>query len=177
MRDAERAGCPQHFQLIGQRQAVAGLDFYRGDTVGAQALQARCGEGNQLGLGGGAGGRHGGENAAAGLGGFRIADTAETRLELGAAVAGEDQVRVAVDQARGEPAAADIVVLGGRAGEVSGQIGTPADPQDAAVGNGHGAVRDCAIGAGARSHRGDTTALPDRIRLHAGPLYPLAPAA
>ncbi len=168
---AEGTGGAQHFQFVRQGKAVAGFDFDRGDAVGEQALQTRAGDCDQLCLGGGAGGGHGGQNAPAGFGGVLVADAAQARLELGAAVAGEHQVGVAVDQAGGEPAAIDIVVDRRGADQCGRQVGAAADPDDAAIARGHGAVFDGAVAAQLRHHGGDAAALPDRISLHWGPLY------
>ncbi|MCY1557287.1 hypothetical protein D9M68_941290 [compost metagenome] len=42
---AESTGDAQHLQLVGERQAIAGLDLQRGYPIGQQGLQARHGLG------------------------------------------------------------------------------------------------------------------------------------
>ena len=112
---AEAAGHAQHLQLVGQGQAVTGLDLDRGHAIGQQRVETRQAGGDQLVLAGGAGGAHAAEDAAAGAGDFLVADAFQALLELTGAVAGVHQMGMAVDQARRHhPAAPDLVGTDGQ---------------------------------------------------------------
>ncbi|KAG0771410.1 hypothetical protein G6F22_016498 [Rhizopus arrhizus] len=136
------AQCTRHLQLlafVGQGQAVAGFDLERGHAFGAHRQQAWAAFAGQLFRRRGAGGTHGGDDAAAGTGDLRIADALQALLELVGAVAGVDQMGVAVDQSRRDPAAF-AVDAGGRL-----QVGIAAggaDMDDAPVGAGQHAIAD-----------------------------------
>jgi len=95
---AEPACHTQHLQLVGGRQAVSGLDLHGGYAIGQQCLQPWQALRQQLLLAGGAGGAHGAEDATAGLGDFSVVDPFQALLELVGAVAGIDQMTVAIDQ-------------------------------------------------------------------------------
>lgn len=129
----------QLFGLVGQGQPVPGFDLQRGDAFGQHGVQAGQAGGEQVGFAGGAGGAHGGDDAAAGTGDVGIAHALQALLELTGAVAGIDQVGVAVDQAGADPAPATVDALGrlqmiGRAGR--------ADMHDAPIGRGDDAILD-----------------------------------
>jgi hypothetical protein len=136
---AQRARHLQLLAFVGQGQAVAGLDLDRGHAFGTHRQQARPAFAGQLFRGGSTGGAHGGDDAAAGTGDLGIADALQALLEFVGAVAGVDQVGVAVDQAGRDPAAF-AVDAGGRL-----QVGIAAgraDVDDAAVGAGQDAIAD-----------------------------------
>ena len=135
---AEATGHAQHLQLVGDSQAVAGLDFHRGHAVGQQRVEARQAGGDQLVLAGRAGGAHAAENAATGASDFLIADAFQAPLELAGTVAGVHQVGMAVDQAWGHhPAAPDLVGTDGQ-GRVEIALGPQAGDVIALDQHGHG---------------------------------------
>src|SRR5690606_17133780 len=104
-------------------------------------------------LGGGAGGGHGGDDAAAGAGDLLVGRPVEALLELAGAVAAEDQVGVAVDQAGGDPAAVEAV---GFHRVMHRQVGARTGEGDAAVLDQDGAVLDRAKRGAAGDHGGQS---------------------
>ena len=96
----QAAGDPQAAGLVLGRQTVAGLDLQRGDALGQQRPGAGQGAGQQLVFRRGAGGSHGGQDAAAGAGDGLVAGALQPQLELLRAVAAVNQMGVAVHQAR-----------------------------------------------------------------------------
>lgn len=103
---AETAGHAQHLQLTFDGQTVTGLDLQRGHTIGQQRIETRQAGGDQFVLARCTSGAHAAENAATVAGDGFVADTFQALLELSSAVAGIDQMGVAVDQAWGHHAAA-----------------------------------------------------------------------
>ncbi|HRD29689.1 MAG TPA: hypothetical protein PLO65_15415 [Caulobacter sp.] len=145
----EIAGRAQHLQLGLEVQAVAGLDLKGRDALGDEGRQPPAGGLDQPGLGRRARGRHGRADTAAGQGDLLVGRAVQPRLVLADAVAAEHQVRVAVDQARRDPAA----VQPRHAGRLDLRQITPrADPQDPAVLHGDRRVLDRAIGRAAGRH-------------------------
>ena len=135
---AEATGHAQHLQLVGDGQAVAGLDLQRGHAIGQQRVQARQAGGDQLILAGGAGGAHAAENAAAGAGDLLVADAFQALLELAGTVAGIHQVGMAVDQPRRHhPAAPGLVGTDGQ-GRVELALGPQAGDLIPLDQHGHG---------------------------------------
>ncbi len=104
-RFAQRHCRAEHLQFVIERQAVTRLDLDRGGTLGDQRVEAGQRAGDQIGLARGASRGHGRADAAAGPGDLLIGRAVEPHLELPGAVAGMDQMGVAVDQARRDPAA------------------------------------------------------------------------
>ena len=95
----------QHAQLRLAIQPVAGFGF-DGGRAGAQhpvAMPARLGQ--QIVFRGCARGFHRAQNAAAGSGNLLIGGAGNALLELGGAIAREDQMRVRIDKARRDAAA------------------------------------------------------------------------
>lgn len=135
---AEAAGHAQHLQLVGQGQAVAGLDLHRGHAIGQQRIEARQAGGDQLVLAGGTGGAHAAENAAAGAGDFLVADAFQALLELTGAVAGIHQVGMAVDQPRRHHPAAPGLLGAGSQHRVEVALGPQAGDVIALDQHGHG---------------------------------------
>ncbi|MCY1241407.1 hypothetical protein D9M72_543040 [compost metagenome] len=105
----EATGHAQHLALVGQVQAVAGLDFDAGDAITHQAFQALGGTGEQFVFTGRAGGAYGAGDTAATGGDFRVADALQALFEFTAAVTAEHRVSVAVDQARRDPGPVQII--------------------------------------------------------------------
>ena len=99
---AEPPGHAQLAELGVAVEPVAALHLHGGDAVGEQRRQPGPALAQQRRLVGGAGGGHGGADAAAGPGQLLVAGPVQPPLELLGAVAGVDQVGVAVDQAGGE---------------------------------------------------------------------------
>ena len=121
-RGAKLAGLGFHLQ------AIARLDLDGCDTFGDQRIEPRQRLRDQFVLGCGARRLHGGENAAAGARDLLVAGAGEAQLELVRAVAAVDEVGVAVDQARRDPAAFEIDALCGVQGWLLGAGSDPGDP-------------------------------------------------
>jgi hypothetical protein len=94
----------EHLELRFKIQAVARLDLDRRNTLGGQRLHP--GQSRRVQLVGrrGARGAHGGKDAAAGARDVLVACAFEALLEFAGTIAGEDEVRMAVDERRGDPA-------------------------------------------------------------------------
>ena len=99
-----------------------------GRFAGDQFRLARC-----------AGGAHGRNDAAAGSGNFLIGGAGQAQLELGGAIAAMDQMGVAVDQARRDPAAGAVDRLCGGEGR---RFNMGASIGDTAIARGDHAVLD-----------------------------------
>ena len=101
----ERTCRAQLFALVLERQSIAGLDLDGGDAFGQQCIEPRQRAGDELGLAGGARGAHRGKDAAAGARDGFVAHAVQPLFEFGGAIAGVDEVSVAVDQSGRDPAA------------------------------------------------------------------------
>ena len=99
-------------------------------------------ERQQLGFGCSTGRADGRDDAAAGLGDVLVARALQPQLELVRAVAGVDEMRVAIDEAGQEPRAARVVLVA----RLVFPSGTRADPGNATLRNGECAVHDGAMG-------------------------------
>src|SRR5829696_3280644 len=102
---AEPARGAQLSQLGLGLEAVAALDLDRRDALGEERVEPRQGGADELVLRRLAGGAHRRGDAAAGARDIGVALAGEPALELVGAVAGEDEMGVAVDQPRRDPAA------------------------------------------------------------------------
>src|SRR5690606_28129466 len=160
---AEAAGDAHHLQLAFGVEAVAGLDLDGGDAGGLEPGEAGQGEGVEVILRGGAGGGDGRDDAAAGAGDVLIGGAAEPLFELAGAVAAEDEMGVAVDQAGGDPAAVEAV---GFHRLVHRQVGAGAGPDDAAIGDQQGPVVDGAVGLAALGHGGEAAVGDEEVGPH-----------
>ena len=116
----ELAGDPQRAQLVLDGEAVAALDLHRRRALRPGLGDAGGDEGPQLVVGRGAGRGDGDRDAATVVGPSR-----HPRGELGGAVAREDEVRVGVDEAGDQRAAAEVTALVG-----VGRLRRGADPFD-----------------------------------------------
>ena len=157
---AELAGFGFHLQTITR------LDLDGCDTFRDQRIEPRQRLRDQFILGCGAGGLHGGENAAAGARDFLVAGARKPQLELVRAVAAVDEMRVAVDQPRRDPPAFEIDAFFRVQGRL---LGARPDPGDPAI-----RCRDCAVldDAEARAcgvERRDAGMRPKPIHLHRRP--------
>ena len=141
-RDAER------LSLGGVVKAVAGLDFDRGHAFGDQGVEAPQGRAEQVLLARPARRPHGREDAAAAAGDLFVGCAREPHLELARPVAGVDEMGMAVDQPRRDPAAPTIDDAGAGA-PGGGHVFLRAGEDDAAVPRGQGAVVDCPEAVGA----------------------------
>ncbi len=131
-----------------------------------QRIEPRQRLGDQVVLGRRAGGLDGGKNAAAGARDLLVAGAGEPQLELVRAVAAVDEVGVAVDQARRDPAAFEIDAFCRVQGRL---LGARPDPGDAAIRCRDGAVLDDAEAGTRRVQRRDPGMRPKPIHLHRRP--------
>ena len=123
---------PRHAQaacFVFGAQAIAGLDFQRGDALGHQHPGALGGTGVEAVVAGGACGRHRAANAATGPSDFFVAGALQAQLEFGGAVAAVDQVGVGVDQAGRDQCTLQVVFCVGLQGRR--QLAVRAQPDDA----------------------------------------------
>src|SRR3954465_14538137 len=113
-RDRDRAllAEPAHGAKLTQLglglEAVAALDLDRRDALGEERVEARQGGADERILRRLAGGAHGCGDTAARPRDIGVALAGEPALELVGAVAGEDEMGVAVDQSRRDPAAGAV---------------------------------------------------------------------
>jgi hypothetical protein len=107
-RRAQRARGAQHADFARPIEAIARLDLDRRGPFRDQRVEAGQGAGDKIALARRARGAHGRDDAAAAPRDFFIGRAFEAHLELGGAVAAVDQVGVAIDQARRDPAARAI---------------------------------------------------------------------
>ena len=101
-RDAER------FALGVKVEPIAGFDFDRADALGDQSVQTPERRSEEFVFARGAGRAHGGKNAAAFAGDLFIRGAGEPELEFVRPVAPVNEVGVAIDQRRRDPAALAI---------------------------------------------------------------------
>jgi hypothetical protein len=109
---AEPARGAQLAKLGPDVEPVARLDLDGGDAFSHQRGEPAAGRGHKRIVARGAGRLHRRDDAAAGARDLFIARAFETHLELVGAIAAEDEVRVAIDQPRRDPAALAIDDLG-----------------------------------------------------------------
>ena len=101
-RDAQQA------QLLVDAQAISGLDLDGGDAAAHEAAEPVARAGHQLLIGSRARGLDGAADSSAPLRDLQIGRSRQSLRVLARAVAGEDQVRVGIDQSRSEQAALPI---------------------------------------------------------------------
>ncbi len=92
-------------------EAVSRFDLDRGDALGDQCVEAGQGGGDELVLARQARGLHGRCDAATAFGELFVARAGEPQLELLGTVAAVDEMGVAVDEARRDPAAGAVDAL------------------------------------------------------------------
>jgi hypothetical protein len=107
-RVADAARDPQHFAFVVEIQTVAGFDFQRGRAIAQQRLRARQRLREQRVFAGLAHRAHGREDAAAGARDLLVSCAFQPPFEFVRAVAGEHDMRMAIDQAGRDPAAIDF---------------------------------------------------------------------
>ena len=159
---AEFARRLEHLGFVGQVEAVARLDLHRGNALGDQGVEAGQGGADQIDLAGGAGGAHGGEDAAALAGDLLITRPGQAPLELTGAIAGEDQMSVAIDQTRRDPAA---LAIDRRDGVEAGRLSRRTGEDDLAVGRRHQAIGSTSPSPGP-GHGGQARVPPEGVAAH-----------
>ncbi len=104
----------QALRFVAFRESVAGLDLDRGDALGLQRDQAVEREQEETLAAGRARRRDRGPDAAAGLGDRFVARALKAELEFARALAGINQMRVAIDESRRNDRTAKVVRFGNR---------------------------------------------------------------
>ena len=132
----------EHLELGFDVQAVAGLDLDRRDAFGGERLNPGQGGRVELVRRSGPRGVDRREDAAAGSRDVLVARAFQAPLELTGTIAGEYEVRVAVDECRCYPAAAERAYV---AGSIVREIRERADPPDDAVARRSGFRDDGAV--------------------------------
>ncbi len=150
---AEGARHPQHFEFGLGIEAVARLDLDGGHAIGQHAVEAPERGGRQRLLVGRPRRPHGGQDAAARARDLRIGPALKPHRPFPGAGASEDEMGVAVDEPRGQPAAVERDDIRRQLVRPARQIGAPADPGDAPAAHRDRPVADHPEGAGARVHR------------------------
>ena len=120
-------------------ESVSGLHFDGRAAAAHQRVEACAALLEQLVVGGGFGLRDGRGNSAARFRDFLIARAGAAHGMLVGAVAAEDQVRVAVDQARSDPCPAERIDF---FGAITGEFGAFTDANDLSVGDSDRAIVD-----------------------------------
>ena len=165
---AEPPGDAELLELGVGVEPVARLDLDRGDPFVHQIAESRHRRFVERFVVGLPCSPHGRDDPAARLGDLLVARAVEPHLELTSPAAAEDQMGVAVDQPRGDPAPACVMHNFGQGSRVAGQVRGRADPGDAPALDRDGGIADRAIGGAARDHRRQIGAGPEPV--------PFAPA-
>ncbi len=168
---AELAGDAEHPELGFEVQAIAGLDLDGGDAFGDQAVEPLQRRTEKRRLAGCARGAHGGKDAATGRGDVFVAGPRHALLELIRAIAGEDQMGVAVDQARRHQPALQLDDLGRV--HVGRQVGQGTGEGDAAARGADGAVGDQPQSRPGRRQGGQHPVSPQPVEPHCVTLFSL----
>ncbi len=158
----QSAGGQQHFELVGQGQAVTRLDLHRGDAVAQQGVQARQGLRDQLVFAGQACLAHGRQDTASGARNVFVSGAIEPQLKFMGAIAGEDEMGMRIDQAGTDPAPVAIGRRSSQRRRVSGRTGI----DDAAVFRRHDTIVDKPESI---QHGHQAGVLPDMITSHEPP--------
>src|SRR5690349_14370784 len=156
----ELPGNAQHLALVFAVESVAGFHFDCGDSLSSEAVDARLGILQQLFFACLASLRHGRPDAPASAGDLLVACALQAKLELLRAIAGEDQMRMTIDQARRQPTAGQIVPAPRKAIGSPRQVLAQPDPCDPARLGRNGAVFDGAIRRPAGAHGGEPAVNP-----------------
>ena len=162
--DAEPARGAQQAGLGVEIEPVTGLDLDRGHALGDQPVEARGGARDELVLARRPRRLDGRDDAAAGRGDLAVARAGQAQLELVRAVAAEDEVGMAVDQAGGDPTAVASDALGGVG--VRRQVALRADKGDAPAAGPDRAALDDPEARPARMERGQARIEPQPIEPH-----------
>jgi len=149
---AEAARHSEHLALVLGGEAIARFDLDRGYTLGHQSAQPRqrllvkvvfAGLPRRL---------HGGCDATAASGEFRVARAIEAHLELSRAIAAVDQMGVAIDQSGGDEPARAVEHGPARRLGTRRQRRSGAHPRDFAILDPHRTRLDQAVGSATRRH-------------------------
>ena len=132
---AESAGGAQRLGLGHEVETIAGLDLDRGDAFGDQGIEPRQRLRDKLILARRARRLHGRDDAAAGARDLLVACAFEPQFEFMRAVAAIDEMSVAIDQSRRDPAAVEPYRLAGL--PTVGKFPFGPDEGDPAVFRGH----------------------------------------
>jgi len=143
-RDAQLLG------LRGRIEAIARLDLDRGDAFGCKRSKARHALLREVGLARGARCTHGRCNAAALARDVGVGGAVEAALELVRAIAGVNEMRVAIDETRQQPIAG--ARQDRRCLDVGSKVAARPDPCDAIARHADRGVADRAVPS---LHRGD----------------------
>ncbi len=160
---ADRPRDAQHLRLGVALEPVARLDLQRRHALGQEALDARRARRQQIGLGRGARRPYGRGDAAAAPRDLLVRRAVLPLLELVAAIAGVDDVRVAVDQPRQQPAAAAVVR--DRRRRAGRDVAAPAQPRNAAVPDADRAIADLAVARRIGRERRQVDVDPQRVEV------------
>jgi hypothetical protein len=156
-------GGAKHLGLVCGIEAVARFDLEGGHALAAEGIDPALRARHQIVFRGGAGLGHGRADAAAGACDLLIACPLQPELELARPVAGIDEMGMAIDQARRQPGAGQIMDMAGELFRRSRQVRPRTDPGDAPFGGGDGAIFDRAIGRAARCHGGEPAVHPEIV--------------
>lgn len=142
-------------------EAVAGFDLDRGCALADQGIQPRQGARDEFGLARLARRGHCGDDAAAGACDLFVARALQAQLEFVRAVAAIDEMRVAIDRARRDPAALAVRSLD-RVG-INRKVRRRACIDDMAAARGDHAMLDLAEVGPIGPHRGEPGIVPDPV--------------
>ena len=158
----ELARDAQHLRFDLDIKAIAGLDLDRGYAFGHEPAQALRRSGEEILRARRARRPHRRQDAALGCD-CRLGGALEAHLEIAAAIAGEDNVGVAIDQARRDPAALRRVDRVRDPLRMVGESGLRTHPGNAATPDADRPTLDRAVWHPAR-HRGEVRIDPDRVQ-------------
>ena len=150
-----------------ERQTVAGFDFDRRHAFGEQLVETRQAFGHELLFACRARGINRRENAAAAGRDLLVRHAVQTLHEFAGAVAGVDEMGVAVDESRRDEPALAVGVL--RGGEIAGRFGSRAGVVDEPVMARDEAVVDEAQALAVREGR-KASVSPNAVTVHGGTL-------
>ncbi len=137
---AEATRGAQRFHLIRHSEAVARLDLDGRHALAQQRVETRQGGSNEIILARGAGGAHGGENAAARASDVLVARAIEPHFEFAGAISAEHEMGVAIDETGRDNAA--FAVDDFRATEAGRQVVVRPGKGDPPARDDHGAALD-----------------------------------
>ena len=156
---AERARSGELAHLGLGIEPIARLDLDRRHALGDQRVEPRQRACHKVGLAGGPGRGHRRDDAAAGPRDLFVARPLQAQLELMGAVAAIDEMGVAVDQTRGDPAPRAIDTL--RRIGIRGEVGLGACEGDTAITHGDDAALDHPEIGQVAPYRGQPRVMPE----------------
>jgi len=162
----------QLFRFVLAIEPVAGLDLDRRDAFGDQRVETRQAVRHKLVLACRARRLHGRDDAAAGARDLLVGGAGEPQLEFVRAIARVDQMGVAIDQSRRDPAPVERDFL--RRVPAGRQLGDRARERNAPVARGDRALLDQAEPGPAKCKRRQPGVEPDGVEIHVG--FPVRPS-